>query len=135
MPNYEYRCKDCKRRFSVFMTYDEFGVKKIACIHCGSEDVTRLIGRVRIAKSEESRLENIADPSSLEGLEDDPVALGRMMRRMSGELGEDMPPEFGEVVDRLESGQSPDEIERDLPELADDMGSGAGFGGGLDDDF
>ena len=76
-----------------------------------------------------------ADPFALEGLEDDPVALGRMMRRMSGEMGEEMPPEFGEVVDRLESGQSPDEIERDLPELADDPGNGGGFGGGLDDDF
>ena len=120
MPNYEYRCKDCKRRFSVFMTYKEYGEKENLCVHCGSKNVTRLIGRIRIAKSEESRLENLADPAALEGLEDDPVALGRMMRRMSGEMGEEMPPEFGEVVDRLESGQSPDEIERDLPELADD---------------
>ena len=135
MPNYDYRCKDCKRRFSVFMTYKEYGVKENLCIHCGSKNVTRLIGRIRIAKSEESRLENLADPAALEGLEDDPVALGRMMRRMSGEMGEEMPPEFGEVVDRLESGQSPDEIERDLPELADDPGAAAGFGGGMDDDF
>jgi putative FmdB family regulatory protein len=135
MPNYEYRCNDCKRRFSLFMTYAEYDDKKIICSHCGSENVIRLIGRIRIAKSEESRLENIADPAALESLEDDPVALGRMMRRMSGELGEEMPPEFGEVVDRLESGQSPDEIERDLPELADDPGTAAGFGGGIEDDF
>ena len=135
MPNYEYRCKDCKRRFSVFMTYKEYGEKENLCVHCGSKNVTRLIGRIRIAKSEESRLENLADPAALEGLEDDPVALGRMMRRMSGEMGEEMPPEFGEVVDRLESGQSPDEIERDLPELADDPGVAAGFGGGMGDDF
>ena len=56
------------------------------------------------------------------------------MRRMSGELGEEMPPEFDEVVDRLEKGQSPEEIERDLPDLANDLDS-PGPGGGLDDDF
>jgi len=48
-----------------------------------------------------------------------------------------MPPEFDEVVDRLEKGQSPEDIERDLPDLANDLdpGMGGGFGGGLDDDF
>lgn len=137
MPLYDYRCLDCKKRFEVFMTYAEYGNKAVKCKHCGSENVTRKIGRIRIAKSEDSRLEDFSDPSSLEGLEDDPKALGKMMRRMSGELGEEMPPEFDEVVDRLERGQSPDEIERDLPELANDLdtpGMG-GMGGGLDDDF
>ena len=70
-------------------------------------------------------------------MENDPVALGKMMRKMSGELGEDMPPEFDEVVNRLERGQSPEDIERDLPDLANDLdpGMGGGFGGGMDDDF
>lgn len=137
MPLYEYRCLDCKRRFDVFMTYAEYGKKTVVCKHCGSHQVTRKIGRIRIAKSEDGRLEDFSDPSSLEGLEEDPVALGKMMRRMSGELGEDMPPEFDEVVDRLEKGQSPEDIERDLPDLANDLDPGmdAGLGGGLDDDF
>lgn len=137
MPLYEYRCLDCKKRFEIFLTYAEYGTKVVTCKHCGSEHVTRKIGRIRIAKSEDSRLEDFSDPSSLEGLENDPKALGKMMRRMSGELGEEMPPEFDEVVDRLEKGQSPDEIERDLPELANDLDTPAmgGMGGGLDDDF
>ena len=55
------------------------------------------------------------------------------MRKMGNELGEEMPPEFDEVVDRLEKGQSPEEIESALPDLGlDDDGGG---GGGLDDDF
>ncbi len=134
MPNYEYRCKSCKRRFTVFMTYAEFGKKEVNCTYCESNNVIRLIGRIRIAKSDDSRMEDFSDPSSLEGLENDPVALGKMMRKMSGELGEDMPDEFNEVVGRLESGQSPEEIENDLPELADDMGDN-GFSGGMGDDF
>lgn len=138
MPLYDYRCLDCKRKFDVFMTYSEYGSKTVNCQFCQSSHVMRRINRIRIAKSEESRLENMADPSNLEGLEDDPVALGRMMRKMSGEIGEEMPAEFDEVVNRLESGQSPEDIERDLPDLgADDSESGMGspIGGGFDDDF
>lgn len=125
MPNYRYRCLDCKKRFEIFMTYDEYGKREVVCAHCDSQNVQRRIERIRVAVSEESRLENLADPSALEGLEDDPQALGRMMRQMSHEMGEDMGPEFDEVIDRLEAGQSPEEIESAIPDLAagpDDFG-------------
>ena len=59
------------------------------------------------------------DFSGLEGLENDPKALGRMMRKMGKEMGEDLPPEFDDVVDRLEKGQSPEEIESALPDLGE----------------
>ena len=58
-----------------------------------------------------------SDFSGFEGLEDDPKAMGHMMRKMGKEMGEDMPPEFDEVVDRLESGQSPEDIEKSIPDL------------------
>jgi hypothetical protein len=82
---------------------------------------------VRVARSDESRLESLADPDNLAGLEDDPRTLGRMMRQMKSELGEDMGDVFDEVVDRLEKGQTPEDIERDLPELGSD--EGGDFGG------
>ncbi len=123
MPSYDYRCLDCRKRFEVFMPYSEYGKRPITCAHCGSSNHQRRIGRVRIARSDESRLENLADPDNLAGLEDDPRALGRMMREMRGELGEEMGAEFDEVVDRLEKGQSPEDIERDLPELGGDDGT------------
>lgn len=59
------------------------------------------------------------DLSSMEGVEEDPRALGKMMRKMGSEMGEDLPPEFDEVVDRLEAGQSPEDIESALPDLGD----------------
>jgi putative FmdB family regulatory protein len=117
MPNYEYRCLSCRRRFEVFMAYSDYGTRPVVCPHCKSENVQRRIGRVRVARSGESRLENMADPSSLEGLEDNPRELGRMMREMSHEAGEEMGPEFDEVVGRLERGQSPEQIEKDLPDM------------------
>jgi putative FmdB family regulatory protein len=117
MPNYEFRCNDCNHFFEVFQTYQEYGSSPITCPKCGSIEINRIIKPLRISRSEEDRFESFANPEQLGGLEDDPKALGQMMRRMSQELGEDMGPEFDEVVDRLEKGQSPEEIERDLPDL------------------
>jgi hypothetical protein len=53
-----------------------------------------------------------------------------MMRKMGNEMGEDVGPEFDEVVDRLEAGQSPEDIEKAIPDLeggADGMGDGGDF--------
>ena len=138
MPYYSFGCQDCGTRFRTFLKYDEYGTKKIRCPKCKSEKIARRISRVRMLKSEESRmesLESLADPSALEGLEDDPVSMGRMMRKMKDEMGEELGPEFDEVVNRLERGQSPDEIEASMPELGEEMGDGGGFGGGEFDDF
>ncbi len=130
MPVYQYRCLNCKKRFEIFLSYKEYGVKSVSCPHCHSDQVQRRIGRIRIAKSEESRLESLSDPSGLEGIENDPRALGKMMRKMGNEMGEDVGPEFDEVVDRLEAGQNPEDIEKAIPGLeggAGGMGDGGDF--------
>jgi hypothetical protein len=46
-----------------------------------------------------------------------------MMREMSSQVGEDMGGEFNEVVGRLERGETPDEIEKSMPDLGADMPS------------
>lgn len=121
MPTYDFICNACEKRFEIFLTFSEYGKKVVHCAHCESTNVRRRMTKVRIARSDESRLESAAnDFSGLEGLEDDPKALGRMMRKMGGEMGEDLPPEFNDVVDRLEAGQSPEEIESALPDLGAD---------------
>ena len=77
MPNYQYICVECRKRFEVYLTYDEFGTHPVDCPNCNSQNVQRLIGRVRFARSEESRLEDMADPSAMAGLEDDPQAMAK----------------------------------------------------------
>jgi putative FmdB family regulatory protein len=121
MPFYDYICLNCSKHFDVFMSFSEYGTRGVTCPHCKSRKVRRGIPRVRVAKSEESRLDSLAgdfsDPSALAGLENDPQAMGRMMRKMGKEMGEEIPPEFNEVVDRLEKGQSPEDIEKEIPDL------------------
>jgi putative FmdB family regulatory protein len=124
MPTYDFICNICEKRFEVFMTFSEYGKKAVHCAYCQSDNVRRRMTKVRIARSDETRLESAADDfSGLEGIENDPKALGRMMRKMGGEMGEDLPPEFDDVVERLESGQSPEEIESALPDLGADTAS------------
>jgi putative FmdB family regulatory protein len=130
MPTYGYLCLDCRKRYRKFLTFAEYDTAVVECPHCSSTNNKRLLSRVRTLRSEESRLESMADPSKLAGLEDDPRALGKMMREMSKEMGEDMGPEFDEVIERLEKGQSPEDIENEMPDLADSMGDG--MGGGMD---
>jgi len=128
MPTYDFICNNCNQRFDVYMTYSEYGTRPVVCSNCGSKNTRRRMTRVRIAKSDESRFDSLeGDMGNLEGLENDPKALGRMMRKMGKESGEDLPPEFDDVVGRLESGQSPEQIETEMPDL------GAGLPGGGDD--
>jgi putative FmdB family regulatory protein len=138
VPIYEYRCHDCKRRVSIFWrSFSDIDTDSIACPRCGGNKLTRLVSRVRLVRSEESRLDDMADPSSFPDLdENDPKSLGRWMRKMQSEfgaeMGEGLGPEFDEVVGRLEAGEDPEEIEKSMPELMGEDG-GDGFGGGLDD--
>ena len=131
MPVYDYRCGNCQQHVGIFQTYAEYGKKKLHCPNCGSADLARLISRVRVAKSEDARLESLSDPSSFGDLdENDPKSMAKFMRKMGSEMGEDLGPEFGEVVNRLESGEDPEAIEQSMPELG---GAGDTGQGGEDD--
>lgn len=131
MPIYEYFCFDCRKRVSVFFrTISAASTTEPRCPKCEGIRLRRLVSRVAVLKSEESRMENMADPSMMAGLEnEDPRALASFMRRMSNEMGEPLDAEMTEMIDRLESGESPESIEQSMPELADGGGMDAGMGG------
>lgn len=127
MPDYDFRCNNCLRHVRLFYSYSEYGSAEPHCSHCGSSDLKRIISRVAIAKSEESRLDALDPEGMMAGLdEDDPRSLGRFMKKMSSEMGEDMGDDFNEVVDRLERGESPESIEKSMPEIAGAGGDALG---------
>jgi putative FmdB family regulatory protein len=130
MPFYDFRCKGCRHIFSLsYGSYAEREEATPACPQCSSTDLSHLIRRVSFLTPEETRMERLADPSRLAGLdENDPRSMGRLMREMASEAGEDLGSEFGEVVDRLEAGESPESIERSMPL----DGPGSALGGDFD---
>jgi putative FmdB family regulatory protein len=122
VPAYDFRCKACGRTFTVALdSYAELDRLEPQCPSCGSGELSRLIRRVTVVTGEETRVERLADPSRLAGLdEDDPRAMGRLMREMASEVGEDLGPEMDEVIGRLEAGEDPESIEESLP-FPDDL--------------
>lgn len=120
MPIYEYRCAECGRKFEALVrkTQEESSLR---CPRCGSGNMKRLISRFRSIKSEEARLESLTDPSRLAGLdENDPASMARWLKRMGGELGEDISrEEIDQMADELASGKALEE--------------GGDAGGGLED--
>jgi len=133
MPIYEYGCYDCQKRVSIFWrTFSEAEQGTPRCPRCNGTNLKRLVSRVAMVRSDESRMEALADPANLDDFdENDPKSLAKFIRQMGHEAGEELGPEFDEVVDRLEAGQSPEEIEQDMP----DLGGDPGLGGGDSDDW
>ena len=112
MPIYEYRCEDCGKisEFLIIKTYETFSPQ---CNRCKGKKMSRVLSRVRVVRSEESRLEGLADPSKWGDLnEKDPKSIARMMKRMGKELGEDVgdvDQMMDEAMDEEMSSESKDE--------------------------
>ncbi|HCS47522.1 MAG TPA: FmdB family transcriptional regulator [Candidatus Aminicenantes bacterium] len=99
MPIYEYRCLDCGRK-SVFITLSVKSALEPKCKNCGSLNLEKLVSRVAVSRSEESRMESLADPSKLSGLdENDPKSVARWMKKMGKEMGEDAGEDFDQSID------------------------------------
>ncbi len=113
MPIYEYRCSAC-RKVSEFLVMNLKAPFKPVCPRCGGTNLTRLLSRIRVRLSEETRMERLADPHRWGGLadvdENDPASMARMMRQMGPHLkeamGEDYPGEVDQMIEEaMESGE------------------------------
>jgi hypothetical protein len=81
------------------------------CRKCGSRDLEKLVSRVAVSRSEESRTESLADPSKLGGIdENDPRSIARWMKKMGQEMGEDAGEDFEQSIDEaMEEAESGEE--------------------------
>jgi putative FmdB family regulatory protein len=106
MPIYEYRCRGCGKKTTVLTLRVSEEVSPI-CERCGGRDLTRLMSRFAMVRSDEDRMDNLGDDAS--GLdENDPKSVARWMRKMGKELGDDAGEDFDEMVDELEAGGADD---------------------------
>ena len=75
------------------------------CPRCGGTDLERLLSRVRVRLSEETRMERLADPNRWGNLadvdENDPASMARMMRQMGPHLKEAMGEEYPGEMDQM----------------------------------
>lgn len=121
MPIYEYRCNSCGDKVSLFFRGFS-SVTAPQCPQCGSPNLVRLISKVALIRSEESRLDSLSDPSTFGDVnENDPRSIARWARRMGREMGEDTDVDLDEVYERMEAGEMPDPFESAVEHAADDL--------------
>ena len=111
MPIYEYRCQEC-RRVSSFLILNLRDPFVPVCKQCGSHFLERVLSRVHVRLSEETRLERLADPSAWAGVdEDDPKSVAKVLKKMGQEMGEDFPGEVDQLVEEAMDSQPGDAAE------------------------
>jgi putative FmdB family regulatory protein len=114
MPIYEYRCNKCRRKASLYVKGFS-GIADPTCPHCGSKEMSRLFSTFAMVKTDHDVYENILNDSDLVNrmMANDPKAMLEWSRRMGGTEGE-KEPEYQEMVERLERGDSMDSVVSDF---------------------
>jgi hypothetical protein len=108
-------CLQCRKRQSIlWRSHDEN--QKVLCNYCGSKDLQRIMSRFAAPKSEDDRLESMADPGRWSGLdESNGASVAKFVKKFGGELGDEV---------------SKAEIEQMADEAAQEAESGAEPGAG-----
>ena len=54
MPYYDYECSQCRKTFTVKMSYEEHGRKRVKCPKCGTRKVEQVVTPVMAKTSKKS---------------------------------------------------------------------------------
>ncbi len=120
MPIYEYECHDCRKRVSLLVLRPSTA-PVATCPRCHGTNLSRLMSRFATVKSEEARLDALADQSSLGDLdENDPASVARFMKKMGKELGDDLGDDFESAMDEALDESGPDAADAPASEPAPD---------------
>lgn len=115
MPIYEYECHDCRRAVSLLVLRPS-AAPVPTCPRCGGKALTRLMSRFATVKSEEARLDALADSGSFGDVdENDPGSVARFMKKMGKEFGDDIGDDFDSAVDEAMAETGDDEAGGEAP--------------------
>lgn len=114
MPSYDYKCKNCKNRFTTFYkTYADYDNAQATCPNCESDQLSRLITGVAV-QSPSRDFTGMSSHEMLNVFESgDSRQVGEMFQQIGGaspELGK----EYHDATQRLLTGESMDSVEKGL---------------------
>jgi len=129
MPIYEFYCVDCHTVFNFFSRRINTE-KRPPCPRCGRPELERRMSVFAISKGrkedvgaddlpdiDDERMERAMESMAADFEhvdENDPKAMGRMMRRLFDAAGMRMGAGMEEALRRMEAGEDPDQVEADL---------------------
>jgi len=132
MPIYEFYCIDCHTVFNFYSRRIETE-KRPACPRCGRPELERRMSVFAISKGrkedvggdefsdiDDERMERAMESMAgeFESVdENDPKAMGRMMRRLFDATGMKMGGGMEEALRRMEAGEDPDQVEAELGDV------------------
>ncbi len=134
MPIYEFFCQECNVIFNFFSSRPNSD-KRPDCPNCGRKELRKMmstfatIGKAKdsegddpLAGLDESRMEQAMAGLMREAEhinEDDPRQMANLMRKFADQTGMSLGGQMEEAIGRMEAGEDPEQIERDMGDLMD----------------
>ncbi|WP_417908914.1 FmdB family zinc ribbon protein [Candidatus Electronema sp. PJ] len=135
MPIYEFLCQDCNTIFN-FLSNRINTEKRPDCPKCGRKKLDRqvsafaVIGKAKEGGDDDDPLAGLDETKmehALEGLmreaegidEKDPRQMVQLMRKFSDKTGIHLGDKMEEALSRMEAGEDPDQVEKDMGDMLD----------------
>jgi len=108
MPIYEYRCLACNKKFSTLigMTAEP---DEERCPNCGDAKTQRLVSRFSRLRTEDDRIDEMADELEVMGEPDSSTEMRGKIREMGRAMDEDMSDEMEEMFESDMEGNGEDD--------------------------
>ena len=138
MPIYEFYCDSCNVIFN-FLSARVNTAKKPDCPRCGKKQLERkistfaTIGKAKegggdpLAGLDETKMERAFESLLRESEhinEDDPKQMASLMRKFTTQTGINLGGPMEEALSRMEAGEDPDQVEKDMGQLFDEENIG-----------
>ena len=98
MPIYEYRCAACGRKVTHMVGLGE-DERALTCTHCGSAGLTKLVSRFRRGRTEDDRVDEMADRLETMGEPDSPSDMREMVKEMGRAMDDDYSDDMEELFE------------------------------------
>lgn len=96
MPIYEYRCSACQAKFSLLIGMVAEPDEEV-CPKCGANEISRLVSKFRRGRTEDDRLDELADRVEVMG---EPESVGEM-RDFVKEMGRASDDDYGDDLEEM----------------------------------
>jgi putative FmdB family regulatory protein len=108
VPVYEYRCTECKKKFQALIGM-VVGADDEKCPHCGSSATNKLVSRFARYRSEDDRIDELADRMENMGEPDSPSQMREVMKELGKALDEDASDEMEQMFEADMAGEISDD--------------------------